>query len=75
MLHEGTDFPKERREIDVWVDGEIEREKNNLITYLTNNNNNEFVHDTLLTFTRRIANLIGQHNKGGLMEDNNNNEM
>ena len=33
MLHEGADFPKERREIGIWVDEEIEREKNNLFIF------------------------------------------
>ena len=27
MLEEGIDFPKNRREIDIWVDGQIENEK------------------------------------------------
>ena len=74
MLNDGVDFPKERRQIDLWVDAEIEREKTLLLITF---NNNMLDHYYLLTYTQRIAYLIGQHNKGGLMDaeaQNNENE-
>ena len=60
MLEEGIDFPKNRREIDIWVDGQIENEKNVLLTHFING---IMEHDSLLNYTRRISHLIGQNDR------------
>ena len=60
MLEEGMDFPKNRREIDVWVDGQIENEKNVLLTHFWNG---IVQHNSLLDYTRRISHLIGLNDR------------
>jgi hypothetical protein len=58
MLKEGLDFPKQRREIDMWIDQEILHEKKLILTMIYNN---PLTHYNVLEYCRRISYLIGNH--------------
>jgi hypothetical protein len=58
MLREGVDFPKNRREVDIWMDQEILHEKNLLLTMT---HNQPLTYDNVLEFCHRISDLIGNH--------------
>lgn len=62
----GIAFPKQRREIDIHIDNQILEAVRNFDNRFYHQANAPVQHSEVVTFTHRIADLIGQHDQSGL---------